>query len=118
MNWRDRYLTSDGKRADYAWSNAITSTESAKHAFINTKTVEQGRYEVYCAWKSGGAHVFIVERTKDGDLLWYDPQTGRRGGTFDDYLSRMKRELIGVLRIDDKPINPKFAVRLIKTRKD
>lgn len=120
VKWNDRYLTSDGKRAEYAWSRAasITSTDSAKLAYINGQTTAQGRYEVYCAWKVGGAHVFIVERTKDGNLLWFDPQTGRRGGAFDDYLSLMKHDKIGVLRIDDKPINPKFAERLIKARKD
>lgn len=121
VRWDDRYLNSDGKRAVYSWSRTanITSTDSAKLAFINGQTAAQGRYEVYCAWqnKDEGAHVFIVERTKDGDLLWYDPQTGRRGGTFDDYLSRMRHDGIGVLRIDDKVINPKFASRFAKRKR-
>ena len=117
INWQDRYLTSDGKRADYAWSRTanITSTDTAKLAYINEQTAAQGRYEIYCAWQGkNGAHVFIVERTKDGNLLWYDPQTGRRGGAFDDYLSRMRHDKIGVLRIDDKVINPKFVSRFAK----
>lgn len=117
INWQDRYLTSDGKRADYAWSRTanITSTDTAKLAYINEQTAAQGRYEIYCAWQGKNeAHVFIVERTKDGNLLWYDPQTGRRGGAFDDYLSRMRHDKIGVLRIDDKVINPKFVSRFAK----
>ena len=107
----------DGKRADYAWSRTanITSTDTAKLAYINEQTAAQGRYEIYCAWQGKNeAHVFIVERTKDGNLLWYDPQTGRRGGAFDDYLSRMRHDKIGVLRIDDKVINPKFVSRFAK----
>lgn len=122
LTWTDRFLTADGKRVEYKMSESvgIESTDSAKLAYINGCATEQGRYEVYCGWKGkrGGAHVFIIERTKDGDLLWFDPQTGRRGGTFNDYISKMRHDKISVLRIDDKLINPKFAERLIKARKD
>ena len=75
-----------------------------------------GRYEIYCAWKgkNAGAHVFIVERQKDGNLLWFDPQSGRRGSASDfenGYIKKMRKNLIGILRIDDKLINTQFSSR-------
>mgnify|MGYP004632602819 FL=1 len=115
IEWTDRYLTADGKAADYVWSHRLTEdTVTAKNEFIEAQTAAHGRYEVYCAWKTGNAHVFIVERQKNGELLWFDPQTARRGKSFNDSLDLMIKELIGVLRIDDKIINTKFASRLLK----
>lgn len=118
VDWRDRFLTADGKRADYVWSTGIKDTGLAKLKFIEDKTTAQGRYEIYCAWKGGDAHVFIVERQKDGNLLWFDPQSGRRGGWQDfddDYINQMKSGAIGILRIDDKLINPVFSTRFKKS---
>lgn len=117
IDWKDRFLKADGLRAEYEMSTGIKDIGLAKLKFIETKTAEQGRYEVYCAWKGEGAHVFIVERQKDGNLLWFDPQSGLRGGALDfndDYIERMKADKIGIMRIDDKLINPKFAARLLK----
>lgn len=118
MKWTDRFLNPDGSTVSYEESSLahITNTISAKRVFINGKTAAQGRYEVYCKWKSEGAHVFIVERTKDSDLIWYDPQTGNKGKEVEAYLKEMKADGIKILRIDDKIINPKFAGRLLKAR--
>lgn len=117
VNWTDRFLTADGKRADYELSAGIKDTGFAKLKFIEDKTAAQGRYEIYCAWKKGDAHVFIVERQKDGNLLWFDPQSGRRGGAMDFYddINEMKHNIIGILRIDDKLINPVFSSRFKKS---
>lgn len=120
IEWQDRFLKANGLRAEYEMSTGIKDTGFAKLKFIEDKTAVQGRYEVYCAWKGGSAHVFIVERQKDGNLLWFDPQTGRRGGAMDfndDYIDQMRADKIGIIRIDDKLINPKFAQRLIKASK-
>jgi len=83
FGWEERFLNADGSKADYSWSSgaSLTNTVESKRAFISGKTSEAGRYEVYCAWKSEGAHVFIVELTKGGDLIWFDPQTGKKGRT-------------------------------------
>lgn len=120
IQWSDRFITQDGKKISYEWSarEKMKDTNTDKLAFIESKTSKQGRYEVYCAWKAGGAHVFIVERQKDGNLLWYDPQTGRRGSASDferSHISKMRHNYIGVLRIDDKLINPQFSSRFIKS---
>lgn len=117
-NWTLRFLNSDGTPVKYKYSgyDIPKDTIASKNAYIQNETKQQGRYEVYCAWKgkNAGAHVFIVERQKNGELLWFDPQTGRRGGAFKDYLQRMSKLKISILRIDDKLINPLFAERLIK----
>ena len=117
LDWKERFLTSEGKRADYVWSRTVAKdTIKEKLSFIEAQTVQQGRYEIYCAWKgkNAGAHVFTIERQKNGELLWFDPQSARRGSSFEDYLSKMKKNLIGVLKIDDKVINPKFSSRFTK----
>lgn len=120
LNWRDRFLTSEGKPAEYVSSSALKKdTITEKLSFIEAQTVQQGRYEIYCAWKgkNAGAHVFTIERQKNGELLWFDPQSARRGGVFTDFLKLMKKDCIEVMRIDDKIINPKFVERLIKATK-
>lgn len=121
IDWKERFLTKDGTRANYEMSTGIKDTELAKLNFIETKTITKGRYEVYCAWKNNNSgHVFIVERQKNGNLLWFDPQSGRRGSWMDfknDYIDIMRNDKIGILRIDDKLINPQFAKRLIKATK-
>ena len=115
IKWTDRYLTAEGTRAEYEMSTSIKNTGFAKLKFIEEKTAKQGRYEVYCAWKGKNeAHVFIVERQKDGNLLWFDPQSGLRGGAMDfndNYIDKMRHDKIGIVRIDDKLINPIFASR-------
>lgn len=117
--WTDRFLNQDGTKADYAWSTSsnLADTGEARRAFILGKTTEAGRYEVYCQWKGGSAHVFIVERTKEGDVIWFDPQSGKKGSDIKAYTNNMKSNGIGVLRVDNKLINPKFASRLLKARK-
>lgn len=120
IQWSDRFIAQDGKKITYEWSarEKMTDTNADKLAFIERKTSKQGRYEVYCSWKEGGAHVFIVERQKNGNLLWYDPQTGRRGSASDferSHIRKMRHNYIGILRIDDKLINPQFSSRFIKS---
>lgn len=120
-NWLQRYLNADGTVATYTWSGSgIDTTALAKATFIDSQTQTAGRYEVYCAWKGGSAHVFIAERTITGELLLYDPQTSQKGSVvdfYDSHIKQMKHNQIGVLRVDDKLINPKFAQRFLKARK-
>lgn len=116
VEWSDRFLNEDGTRANYEYSTGIIKdTGLEKLKFIEDKTTTQGRYEVYCAWKGKNeGHVFIVERQKDGNLLWFDPQSGRRGSWTDfndDYINKMRHDMIGILRIDNKLINPTFSPR-------
>lgn len=119
FDWRDRFINTDGTRPQYAKSGyGLNDTVSDKLAFIENSTKDIGRYEIYCQWKGKdtGAHVlFIVERQESGNLLWFDPQSGRHGGTFKDSLKKMRKYNIGILRIDDKLISSKFSPRLTKS---
>lgn len=118
FDWRDRFINTDGTRPQYAKSGyGLNDTVSDKLAFIENSTRDIGRYEIYCQWKGKDtrAHVFIVERQESGNLLWFDPQSGRHGGTFKDSLKKMRKYNIGILRIDDKLISPKFSPRLTKS---
>lgn len=122
FNWENRFLTTDGSRPKRIRSGFdVEDTIASKTAFLEEASKEKGRYEVYMDWKGDntGAHVFIIERQKDGNLLWFDPQSGKRGDSsaFSGFLKTAKRFNMTVLRIDDKIINPKFAERLIKASK-
>lgn len=121
LKWNQRWQTSEGRTAGYTWSIGQVSrnTIEAKLSFIEANTSDKGRYEIYVAWNKSSAHVFMVERQGNGKLLWFDPQSGRKGDadTFGGYIRGMRHDKIGVLRVDDKLINPKFAERLIRASK-
>ena len=95
-------------------SVGIENTIEAKKAFIEAHTQEVGRYEVYCRWDAQSAHVFIIEKQKGGNLVWYDPQTAEIATMEEHYLKKMIHSDIWVIRIDDKLVNPKFAERLLQ----
>ncbi len=120
IDWTERFLNSDGTKCDYTWSykkSSMKDTIKEKRSFIEGCMTEQGRYEVYFTWKgkNRGAHVFIIEKQANGNIMWYDPQNGKIGKTIEEYVKDMKAFRIGVMRIDDKLINPKFAPRFLKS---
>lgn len=114
LDWKQRFLNPDGSAPTYKKSRRYTKThkDATKAEFIKSNTSQPGRYEVYCDWFGDAAHVFIVERQPSGNLIWFDPQTGKIGKEVKEYLGDMAE--IWVLRIDDKIINPKFASRFLK----
>ena len=134
LTWLDRFLNPDGSRPIKTRPSVLRDTITAKVGFIEDATQEVGRYELYLKWKpvkvldsktnmmkmkDRGAHVMIVERQKDGNLLWFDPQSGKHGSPkiFNGFMKNAVPIQISVLRIDDKIINPKFAERLKKASK-
>lgn len=120
LDFSTRFLNPDGSRVKCVTSGYdVKDTVESKQAFIEKAAGDVGRYEVFCVWKDNTSfgHVFIVERQDNGNLLWYDPQSGQHGAPFTDYLKRMRRFDITVTRIDDKIVNPKFAKRFKKALK-
>lgn len=124
LTWNDRFLNPDGSRPIKTRPSVLRDTITAKVGFIEGATKETGRYELYLKWKSvrgrdGGAHVMIVERQKDGNLLWLDPQSGKHGSSkmFNGFMKSAVPVKLSVLRIDDKIINPKFSERFKKASK-
>ena len=114
LSWQQRFLNPDGTDVVPIKSAGIENTIEAKKAFIEAHTQEVGRYEVYCRWDAQNAHVFIIEKQKGGNLVWYDPQTAEIATMEERYLKKMIHSDIWVTRIDDKLVNPKFAERLLQ----
>lgn len=73
--------------------------------YFTEKFKEDGIYEIYCAWKGGSAHVFCAEKV-EGKVRFFDPQTGKDNAS--SYIQNMKSDRVGVIRIDNKLINPKI----------
>lgn len=121
LTWDQRFLNLDGSKPQYEWSSSYANkngiakmTTTRAYEFIEQSTRADGIYEIYVAWKSGrSAHVFCVERT-NGKLRYFDPQSGEEGASVKAYIERAKSREIGILRIDDKMINPKLKGLFLK----
>jgi len=108
--WTRRYLNKDGTAIDLsgAWSTAYDKNikNSGLMTFFKRSTKESGIYEVYCAWKDGGAHVFCAIK-ENGVLVLHDPQSGLAVRP-EEYFPGMRPTKVYVERIDDKIIDLKM----------
>ncbi len=118
MKWQHRFLAEDGTKETMTYSNVwkfrhhySRMTLARKEEFILENLTNEGRYEIYCAWKDGGAHVFCAE-VKNGRTNWFDPQNGRSGQYVKDYIKNMDGPFISVKRIDNKLVNPEMCKAL------
>lgn len=95
------------------------TSDDYKH-FFEEECKEPGRYIFTTAWKGSGAHASILERDQDGKLYFIEPQVfdkymadgdGRRN--IEDFTDKMfpyqRWSHLGVMRVDDKLFNPKYA---------
>ena len=113
ITWEERFLNPDGTKPDYdytvKWSRKKgyrTMNLNRLKEYFSEKFKEDGIYEIYCAWKRGSAHVFCAE-VKNGKVRMFDPQSGK--DEVSHYMSSMKAGMVGVIRIDNKLVNPKIA---------
>lgn len=119
IKWNSNlFMNADGTDSEFTWTrkwaygnNIKRMGEKEIKTFLMESMKEDGLYEIYCAWKGGSAHVFCAE-TKNGSIRLFDPQPGKDNVT--DYITRMKGLSVGVLRIDNKLVNPKAAGLFIK----
>lgn len=117
--WNKNLFTNhDGSDAEFTWARTWAHDNGIKRMeekdvrrFLIESIKEDGLYEIYCGWKRGNAHVFCAER-KNGTVRLFDPQPGVDDAT--GYIARMKGLTVGVLRIDNKLVNPKVAALFIK----
>lgn len=112
INWTQRFLNQDGTDPDYQWSSGWASRKGYKimtqpriNEYFSEHLKADGIYEIYCGWKGGSAHVFLAE-VRGGKIQYFDPQSGKEDVSH--YLADMKGDSIGVIRIDDKIVNPKI----------
>lgn len=112
ITWEERFLNRDGTKPDYDYTYKwqvrkgyqVMNANRLKEYF-REKFREDGIYEIYCAWKGGSAHVFCAEVT-EGKTRFFDPQTGKDDAS--NYIQNMKANCVGVIRIDNKLVNPKI----------
>lgn len=113
ITWEERFLNPDGSKPDYdytaRWGRKkgywVMNQKRLKEYFTE-KFKDDGIYEIYCAWKGGSAHVFCAE-VKNGKVRMFDPQPGK--DEVSRYTNSIKAGMVGVIRIDNKMVNPKIA---------
>ncbi len=80
----------------FTWNKNQTDVRRELKAAPDNST-----YVIYCAWNSGGAHVFIATK-KRGKVRYIDPQSGNMD--VEENLKKGIRGYFGYCRIDDKPV--------------
>lgn len=94
----DKWRTADGQRRPF--------TDTPSRAALEQEIMswpEGARGFVVASWKSGGAHIWNVERTPTG-FQFVEAQTDGKAGPLlssDEYLSRIKYSRCGSLRVDN-----------------
>lgn len=116
--YKNLFMNVDGTDSEFTWTRTWARENNIKRVgekdiktFLMENMKEDGLYEIYCAWKTGSAHVFCAE-TIEGSTRLFDPQPGKDNVL--DYITRMKGLSVGVLRIDNKLVNPRAAGLFIK----
>lgn len=111
---KGKWLSEDGKPVDFFYASDWAKDKGYKamtvkraHEFLEEMMHNDGRFEICCDWKGKGAHVFLAERV-EGKIKFFDPQSGREG-VFEEYVGSMKLGRIGVIRIDNKMIDPRLS---------
>lgn len=119
-----KWLNEDGTPAkpfyasQWARDNGKTITsKSDVWDFFHAMMKNTGRYEIYVDWNGdNGAHVFCAEKTADGKIHFFDPQSGKEGkALIEKYLADASERLgtFGVVRTDNKLVNTKLAETFI-----
>lgn len=118
VNWKERFLNPDGSTPNYDFSyqwqmrkGYTKMTDKRLKEYMSEKLATDGVYEIYCGWKTGSAHVYMAQ-VVNGKVRYFDPQSGINNAS--GYISRMKANMVGIIRIDDKIVNPKVANLVIK----
>ena len=126
----DIWNNPDGTKAtpsttqDWMKKNKITKmTADGYRKYFNETCKEKGVYIITVGWKEDGGHATILQRDSDGKLYYIEPQVyngkstdGRR--SINDLLLDSEGNLKlttnpsdkkGIMRVDDKMLNPKYA---------
>jgi hypothetical protein len=112
MTWQERFLNPNGTKAGYRWSSSWSKsmTDAQIEPFLDANMPSEGLYEIYVEWKNANnaqykAHVFLAEKTASG-VQYFDPQSGSENCR--SSLIEAKPDKVGILRIDNKIVNPKL----------
>ncbi len=112
ITWLQRFVNLDGSDVDYDFTYKWQKRKGYKamtakrlQEYFAEKFSDDGVYEIYCAWKRRDAHVFCAE-VIGGKVRYFDPQSGQNDVS--SYIGEMRPGMVGVIRIDDKKVNPKL----------
>ena len=91
-------------------------TSELYQEFYEEVCKEQGTYITLVRWNNGGGHATVVMRKADGTLIRIEPQsyfeflgTERPMDTITKWCHKDPWDDCGILRVDDKILNPKYA---------
>lgn len=111
IQWADSEVL---KHTEWSASRKASQSKSLR-SFIQNNTDKEGIYMVRLKWKNGGAHFTVVERDKAGNLIYYDPQSGKK-----NWLSKWEPSVnltnSWMMRIDDKLIDKGFSSVFVKAQ--
>lgn len=125
------WLNPDGTRAEYIqtkkWyqDKGYTSMDTKKYIeFIEENTKEVGIYGLCIGWKEKGGHMTVIQRRSDGLVVNIEPQyyNPSKGEFMEIYNvcnegTEFPHECRGIMRIDDKIFDMKFASIFSKAKK-
>ena len=97
-------------------NNVQEMTSDLYQKFYEESCKDQGTYITLIRWNNGGGHATVVMKKADGTLIRIEPQTyiqflgtERPIDTITKWCHREPWDDCGVLRVDDKLLDPKYA---------
>ena len=97
-------------------NNVQEMTPDLYQKFYEESCKDQGTYITLIRWNNGGGHATVVMKKADGTLIRIEPQTyiqflgtERPLDTITKWCHREPWDDCGVLRVDDKLLDPKYA---------
>lgn len=93
-------------------------TPKRYYEFFNETCKDEGVYELCIGWKGGSGHATILQRFKNGELRYIEPQNDNSKGSGQEwkdvkYLCNLgaanSHDCRGIMRIDNKLFDIKFA---------
>ena len=97
-------------------NNVQEMTSDLYQKFYEESCKDQGTYITLIRWNNGGGHATVVRKKADGTLIRIEPQTyiqflgtERPLDTITKWCHREPWDDCGVLRVDDKLLDPKYA---------
>ncbi len=98
------------------WSDMHGKGSGSFLNFVEANTKEKGIYLARLQWKNSKVgHATIIERQENGNLFFYDPQSG-----MENWLPKWEKSIskkwTWLMRIDDKIIDPSFASVFVSSK--
>ena len=100
-----KYVKSDGTHPQVQFARRSSTYGRTEIEEYMSSLPDGAMLEVSCAWKKGGAHVFVAEK-RDGIVHYIDPQSGESDVSY--YFTLMRKDNTMFFRIDDTEVNEDY----------